>query len=666
MIDRLRISTRITLGFALLVALGLGIAGFGAYQLAGIDKQTARMTALSGVMRRVLDVARLMETVRRAEIRYRLDGNPDSVTEWERSEAEARALLDEAARQVQSPERQALYRSLGDSISEHDRLRDRYLQFARAATAARGQLFTGGDALTAAASQLVDAARATHDQAMADSAANVEAAILLVRVANWRFLATADPKGPQTFKDNAAKAQAATARLAGVADASVKPLIAPVEAALDAYASNFAAYAEASLQAATVFDNDMKARRVTLQKQLEAAETGLKADLDDSVAATAAMIGSSRLWQEICAGLMLVLGGALALVIGRGIVRPMAAMTGAMAQLAAGDKSIAIPARDRADEIGEMAKAVAVFKENAIRADAMAAEQEAAHAAREARARRVASVVERFETQVSGLVRELTSASQVLETTAQSMTGTAGQSKTQAVTVASAAQEASAGVQTVAAASEELAMSIQEISRQVARSAKMTSKAVEDARRTDTIVRALAEGAEKIGHVVGLITSIAGQTNLLALNATIEAARAGESGKGFAVVASEVKGLANQTAKATEEIAGQIGQIQAATAEAVAAIRDIAATVEEVSGIATAIASAVEEQGAATAEIARNVQQTAVSTQSVTETIAGVSEAAGATGAAAEQVLGAAGGLSRQAALLDGEMHRFVTDVKAA
>jgi methyl-accepting chemotaxis protein len=194
----------------------------------------------------------------------------------------------------------------------------------------------------------------------------------------------------------------------------------------------------------------------------------------------------------------------------------------------------------------------------------------------------------------------------------------------------------------------------------------MTAKAVSDAQRTDAIVRALAEGAQKIGDVVGLITSIAGQTNLLALNATIEAARAGDAGKGFAVVASEVKSLANQTGRATEEIAAQITQIQNATKEAVEAIRGIAETIEQVSAIATTIASAVEEQGAATAEIARNVQQTAHATREVTVNIGGMSQAASETGQAASQVLSVATDVSHQAENLSTEVGGFVAEVRAA
>jgi methyl-accepting chemotaxis protein len=221
-------------------------------------------------------------------------------------------------------------------------------------------------------------------------------------------------------------------------------------------------------------------------------------------------------------------------------------------------------------------------------------------------------------------------------------------------------------VQTVASAAEELTSSIGEISRQVAQSAKITTKAVDDARKTDTVVRALAEGAQKIGDVVGLINTIAAQTNLLALNATIEAARAGDAGKGFAVVASEVKSLATQTAKATEEIDGQIHQIRSATGEAVTAIQGIVSIIEEVSAIITTIAAAVEEQGSATEEISRNVHEAAAGTQEVTTAIGGVSQAATETGAAASEVLSASAALSKQADELSREMHGFASDVRAA
>ena len=307
-----------------------------------------------------------------------------------------------------------------------------------------------------------------------------------------------------------------------------------------------------------------------------------------------------------------------------------------------------------------------MFKENMERADALTAAQVAEQEAREARGRRLEALIASFEQAAGGLVGELGSAATQLQGTAQSLAAGAAQTGTQASAVTAAAEEASAGVQTVAAASEELAASVVEIGRQVTQSVHIAGRAVEDARKTDGIVRNLASAAQKIGDIVGLIQSIAGQTNLLALNATIEAARAGDAGKGFAVVASEVKNLANQTARATEEIGAQISEVSTATADVVAAIGGITTVIEEMSQIAAAIAAAVEEQGAATSEIARNVQQTAENTQNVTMNIAGVSAATGDTSAAASEVLGAAGRLSEQSNTLNITVRDFIGGVRAA
>jgi methyl-accepting chemotaxis protein len=310
-----------------------------------------------------------------------------------------------------------------------------------------------------------------------------------------------------------------------------------------------------------------------------------------------------------------------------------------------------------------MARAVAIFRDKLRDSRSLEAEAEAQRIAKEHRAATLNDRMKAFEQKAGALVAQVSAASTEMQATARSMSATAARTDTDASTVAADAGHANAAVQTVAAAAEELTSSINEITRQVAQSARISSRAVDDTRRTDQIVRALSEGAEKIGKVVDLIAVIAGQTNLLALNATIEAARAGDAGKGFAVVAAEVKGLASQTAQATKDIGSQI---QATTSEAVMAIGQIGSTIEEVSAIASSIAAAVEQQGAATAEIARNVQQTAQATERVTNTIATVSQGATETGTASTQVLGAADGLSRQADQLSSEVSRFLEDVRAA
>jgi methyl-accepting chemotaxis protein len=297
---------------------------------------------------------------------------------------------------------------------------------------------------------------------------------------------------------------------------------------------------------------------------------------------------------------------------------------------------------------------------------AISAYQEALLTERQQRGDRVDALLRGFEATTGLLVGTVASAATELRATAQSLSSTTDETTAQASGVAAAVEQASVNVQTVASAAEELSSSISEIARQVAQSSSIAGKAVEDARRTDAIVKTLAGGAQKIGDVVGLISSIAGQTNLLALNATIEAARAGDAGKGFAVVASEVKNLANQTAKATGDISAQIAEIQTATSEAVKAIGTIAQTIDELSRIAASIAASVEEQGAATQEIARNVHEAASGTQEVTTNIVGVSRGAQETGAAASQVLEAAGELSKRAEQMSADVGRFINEVKAA
>lgn len=363
----------------------------------------------------------------------------------------------------------------------------------------------------------------------------------------------------------------------------------------------------------------------------------------------------------------IVIGAVTAFVIATGITRPLAGLHDCMEALAHGNNGVSVPALDRGDEIGAMAAAVEIFKNNAVEMDRLRVEQEQTkRKADDDKKRTMNTLADTFDRSIKGVVNGVSSAATEMQATARSLSSTAEQAAHRAKAVADASDQASTNVQTVASAAEELASSIKEIGRQVAQASKVSEQAVGQAKHTNDIVRSLATAAQKIGEVVKLINDVASQTNLLALNATIEAARAGEAGKGFAVVANEVKSLANQTAKATDEISAQITSVQGATHDAVRAIEAIGTTISEISEISGMIASAVEEQGAATQEIARNVEQAAAGTRDVSGNIGGVTQAANEAGHGASEVLTAASDLARQAETLRGHVDTFIASIRTA
>jgi len=400
--------------------------------------------------------------------------------------------------------------------------------------------------------------------------------------------------------------------------------------------------------------------------QSEEVEEAVAAQMDAALASA----GSARTiaeWAVIAITVLVLLAAVgLAIWLGRNISGRTSSLSGAMLKLADRDLSVAVPHADDRDEIGDMAKAVRVFKDTMVEADRLAAEQARDTEKRQARAARIETLNSEFDKGIGEIVGAVAAAATELRSTAESMSSIAEETNSQATTVAAASEQASTNVQTVASAAEELSSSISEIGRQAQQSSDIARKAASEAQRSNEVVSGLADAAQKIGEVVNLITDIADQTNLLALNATIEAARAGDAGKGFAVVANEVKSLATQTAKATEDIGRQIGAVQSETQTAVSAIDSISKIIREINEVTAGIASAVEEQNAATQEIARNIQQASQGTSEVSSTIGGVTEAAREAGSAADNVLQATATLNEQSTTLKSIVERFLADVRAA
>jgi methyl-accepting chemotaxis protein len=654
---RPKISTRIYLGFGIILALGIAVAGVGLYQLAFVGQQVDRLAVLSTNIQRLLTTSRDLETMRLDEASFEENGDAASLTEHSGSEDAAKARLGVQVHNAVSPVRRKVYADVLQALTHRDETVDRYVHYTKSAAEARTRLVGAGQALTAAAEKLVLAARGDRHPKLALPAADLGSAVLLVRVANWRFIATKDPNGPTTFRINLANATAALRRLRGIPGG----VAAPVAAALQAYGVNFEEFADATLKASVELKAQMQPQMAGIQQQLAGAISSLAADYRGASAGSLAAVADARYAQGVLAIALLVVGTGLAAFIGRGITRPLIRMTHAMKRLAGGDTALEIPSRRRNDELGDMARAVGVFRQNAIDAAAREAAEVTGRAAKERRQKAMNRHTQDFGTSIGGVMNGLLNSAGAMREAASDMSKAIGLTRNGAAETTSGAEESSASLASVASAIAQMSASVNAISQQVTLAGSATRQAVDQAAATDTKVGSLVQAAGRIGEVVGLISSIAGQTNLLALNATIEAARAGEAGRGFAVVAGEVKALAGQTAKATQEIRGQVSAIRTATDEAQASVRAVGHAIREMENVATLIAAAVEQQASATREIAMNVQTANSRAQGATSAMQAVLRATENADTASQKVAGAAEAVGATSSTLQSEVKHFLS-----
>jgi methyl-accepting chemotaxis protein len=657
----LGIRNRIYGGFGSLLALSLALASFALWALFSVNREVSGMDTASdhtGVLR---EISRNVEVLRSSAQRSAL--RPEDTAIGKQAAQTAVQLLQQAS-QTRSEERRRIYQGIIAEIRTFEEERDTWASLSAELGSELAKLYADGDMLAADVERLV--AAVGSDPSVTGRVREAEFNLLLVRVANWRFLATEDPHGPEIFNANLMRARQALASLEGAAlPTDGLALVGTLKGVLDRYAASFAIASTDTLKISELHNNKMLPRLIAAQKQIDTAESRLRQEFADARTHADDTIATATVVQEVVGSLGILFGALCAVFLSRSIVRPLAGMTDAMGKLAAGDTETQIPGRDAADEIGAMARAAEVFRQNAIERLRLEARMsdDRANTARKNETHRLA---DEFERQIGVIVTTVSAASTELESAAKDLAANAEATQHRSATVAAASEQASANVRAVAAAAEQLAGSLDELAHEVQESRRIAQEAVQQAGETDTRVVEQSQATARISEAIQLITAVAEQTNLLALNATIEAARAGPAGRGFAVVAQEVKALALQTAKAAEEIARQLSEIHSVSDSSIVAIKQIAATIGRMSEITSILTAGIEEQSISTRQIAQNSSQAEERTSQVLVNITKVDQDASQTQAASARMLASAKSLAVNSNDLQMKVDKFLETVRAA
>ena len=667
-LSRFKVGSRIYAGFAAVLVLLVCLSGF---SISSFNNQKLSFSSYSDMSGDALLVNALENAVFASELSLKefiaTSGEAEKV-QFSKRYNDILTLMGKAGEEIHNPTRVALLDKIRLSLADYKSGFDRVAELAdQRNELVYKKLGVIGVTIRKHLSDIRKGAFAAHDYESASFAGTAQEHLLLARLYVLKFIDDNTQESIDRTLSELSSMNSVITRLdASLENPQRRVLLSKINKDVPNYLQAVKDLNKTILERNSIRDKDLKSNANAMLEASEAIAESADRDQIKLQKSVNASLNSAEYLMIIVSAVALVAGLAAAFFIARGITKPVLSLTNAMARLANQDYSTIVPGGERGDELGQMARAVDIFKQNGIRAKELEAEQhEQEQRAEEEKRKLMMDMAEEFDAQIGTVVNSVSAASSQLSASAKLMSDVAVETERQATEASAASEQTSGNVQTVATATEEMTSTISEISVQVGHASKASSDAVSKVSATNIQMSTLAETSSKIGEVVEMISKIAEQTNLLALNATIESARAGEAGKGFAVVASEVKALASQTAKATEEIALQINEIQSATNQASTSMQDVSQAIQQVNEISAAIAAAMEEQTAATGEISNSIHQAAQGTEVVNSSVLAVSKASEEAGAASGQVMSAASELGQQSAILKTEVDKFIAQVRA-